>query len=80
MKIELKDRDVAMIDRIADITDYDYISNIDTKNYIEVDFLLDILSDLETAYLGLKEKHERLEMDIHENYIPKIVIEVEHGE
>lgn len=58
MKYELKDRDVTMLDRIASITDYDYLSLLDTNNYIEVDDLLDVLSDLEDAYIKLQEKFE----------------------
>lgn len=61
MKIELKDRDVTMLGRIATITDYDYLSLLDTNNYIEVDDLLDILSDLEDAYIKLQEKFEEFE-------------------
>ena len=58
MKIQLKDRDVTMLERIAEITDYDYLSMLDTMNYIEIDDLLDILSDLEEAYSKLKDKFD----------------------
>lgn len=61
MKYGLKDRDVTMLDRIASITDYDYLSLLDTNNYIEIDDLLDILSDLEDAYIKLQEKFEEFE-------------------
>lgn len=79
MKIELKDRDVTMIDRIAEKTGYDYISNIDTKNYIEVDYLLDILSDLEEAYLDLEERFEEYR-EKFKDYVPRKGSVWEYGE
>lgn len=61
MKYELKDRDVTMLDRIAEITDYDYLSLLDANNYIEIDDLLNILSDLEESYIKLEEKLQEFE-------------------
>lgn len=61
MKYELKDRDVTMLDRIAAITDYDYLSLLDENNYIEIDDLLNILSDLEESYIKLEEKLQEFE-------------------
>jgi len=61
MKYKLKDRDVTMLDRIAAITDYDYLSLLDANNYIEIDDLLNILSDLEESYIKLEEKLQEIE-------------------
>lgn len=68
MKYGLKDRDVTMLDRIAEITDYDYLSLLDTNNYIEIDDLLNILSDLEDAYLTLQDKFDEFEKKTQESW------------
>lgn len=68
MKYGLKDRDITMLDRIAAITDYDYLAKLDTNNYIEIDDLLDILSDLEDAYVKLQEKFEEFEKKTQESW------------
>ena len=69
MKYHLEDSDISMIDRVSNITDTQYLFN--DKDYIEVDTLLDIISDLEDKYISLQEEQEEYKEKIKNEYEPK---------
>jgi hypothetical protein len=55
MKIEVKGYNLPMIERVSKITGTSYL---DDDDFIEVDTLMDIISDLEDKYNELKQRIE----------------------
>lgn len=74
MKIELKDRDITLLERIGEKTGTDYLW--DTKDgYIDIEYLWNALSDLEDKYLKQEEDYMNYRDFVKDNYKQKTLEE-----
>lgn len=74
MKIELKERDISLLDRIGEKTGYDYLG-VAKDGYLDIDYLWEALSNLEDKYLEKEESYENYREYVKDNYKQKTLEE-----
>ena len=74
MKIQLQDWQVDLLERIGKKTGYEYLDEA-KDNYLDVYYLWNALSDLESKYLDKEEEYERYREFVKDNYKQKTLEE-----
>jgi hypothetical protein len=78
MKIELQDWQVDLLERIGEKTGYGYLDEA-KDNYLDIYYLWNALSDLESKYLDKEESYENYREFVKDNYKQK-TLEESYGE